>query len=241
LPGAVWDGLILAYVWTAAAGVLSFVVLKVLQNILDMSLAVPMSTRLARDNRAPIMFLRSFTDDRISLPRERPVLSFRRTPKTADELIESVFGGFGPFVAIGKPGDQRKYFGASREFVPEDRWKARVVELIGRSQLIVAFVDLTEGISWEVSEVMRQAAEHKTLFVIPPGIDREMLRVKYSGEPLLRSLFEGPNNIAMFFYKGETIAFAARRSDAATMQAMCNYVSKYALKDRWFDDGPLVS
>jgi hypothetical protein len=67
---------------------------------------------LELDNRRPILFLRSFADDKVWLWGKGIFGKFRR--KTIDEAIEPFAKRLGPFVAIANPNTQLPQLGAAQ-------------------------------------------------------------------------------------------------------------------------------
>jgi hypothetical protein len=69
---------------------------------------------LELDNRRPILFLRSFVDDKIWLWGKGLFGKFRR--KTIDEAIGGLAKRLGPFVAIANPNTQLPRLGAAQTY-----------------------------------------------------------------------------------------------------------------------------
>lgn len=162
----------LAWMALAIAGVLWGVTLI----IRGRKLGEPTATeRLAVDDRPPVIYLRAFSSD---------VGSFRSTFSTASELLPGNFGfvlpddmqrGFarvmnriGPFVALGRPGEDLPGFGASREYVANDRWQSTIRDWMRRAALIVVWARPPEGrggFDWELQELVRLGRPTRILLV----------------------------------------------------------------------------
>jgi hypothetical protein len=159
--------------------------------------------------------------------------------------MESIFGGFGPYIAIGRPGDNTKAFGAARVYLDDSVWQQQVSEHISRSRFVVLFLELSEGLLWEIEEVLRQEALNKTLFVLPPQANLFDTVQLLSRFPALAALFASESGseraIAAFHYQDRPIVFTARNRVAEAYQCLCNYVCKFALKERWLDDADRMS
>jgi hypothetical protein len=127
-----------------------------------------------RDHRPPILYLRSFEDDRLSvatvLSARRPFFELFRVRGTDpfEETLTWELAPYGPVIAVGRPGRSLASLGAAREHLPDDRWQAEVGDFMRDSRAIVMTIGATDGLRWEVEQVA--AAQHvtKTIFVFPP-------------------------------------------------------------------------
>ena len=82
------------------------------------------------DPRPPILFLRSFLDDGYKL-KERVLVAGVpiNQPLRMEEALAVRFHDFGPFLAVGEPGEGLPQLGAARAYLSDDQWQAAVVEL----------------------------------------------------------------------------------------------------------------
>ena len=126
---------------------------------------------LATDERAPVLFLRSFSDDHIQLrSRRKPMLwplALRRlgAEDSFEEALTIAVTELGPVIAIGRPGEQ--------EYVSDETWQQRVDELISRASLIVVLIGNTKGLAWEAARLLMPGSRDKVLFVVPPQSNAE--------------------------------------------------------------------
>jgi tetratricopeptide (TPR) repeat protein len=148
----------------------------------------------AGDTRPPILYLRSFLDDRKQtlvaysrwavaahvLPpsvmptpwnyilRFSPVRVIRvllnQCVDTSEEQIGLFMRRLGPFVAIGQPGDTFAAPGAARMYVTNEEWKGVVDSYLEESKYIVLQPAGTEGVWWEVERVLKKVPLQKILF-----------------------------------------------------------------------------
>ena len=134
------------------------------------------SAEMARrhDQRSPILFLRSFSDDQVRLVRpkrgalSRLVLSGEPRPLLDHAILEEGLT-LGPVLAIGAPGKPTP-FGAVRTYVSDDRWKEVVSGLVKEAQAIVIAVDETPGVQWELNEIHQINYTSKVLHLLPPRL-----------------------------------------------------------------------
>ncbi len=144
---------------------------------------------LDNDKRAPILYLRPFTQDSAVLSsgprifnilnpfswgkvmRWRGMLSswaaFWKFNWTFEQLLEDRTRHLGPLVAIGQPGAP-PILGAHNLFVG-DEWKDRVADLSRRAQLVVLAAGDTEGIKWEVNFMLKNLEPTKCLIYVENG------------------------------------------------------------------------
>jgi len=131
------------------------------------------------DERRPILFLRHFANDQVTLPSSplllKHLLAEPGRRRLDHELVER-FSIFGPVVAVGRPGETELPFGAARVYVPDADWQPKVLELAERAAAIVLVADESAGINWEVQSMIEPPFLEKTLFLAPPGGDGELLR-----------------------------------------------------------------
>jgi len=178
-----------------AMGALLFAPLLLLLLYLGHLLAqTPLKLVRDGDQRPPILYLRSFFDDRKTtlMPVSRyayfmgvqppqylpapwryifflnPVRIFRILfglgTDTSEEQLGLFFRKHGPFVAIGKPGETFASPGASRMYVTNEEWQDVVLDHLEKSQIVLLQPAQTEGVWWEVEKTLQQVDPRKVLF-----------------------------------------------------------------------------
>jgi hypothetical protein len=139
---------------------------------------------LAKDPRDPILYLRPFKADKLSFKtlQSKSNRSIAASigglmyfvlrifglgkAKRGEELVVDVLDGFGPVVAIGRPGERIPPVGAARVYVG-DEWRDVVRDYMARSQLILMFAGTTPNFAWEIGEVFRTAPFVPTVMLLP--------------------------------------------------------------------------
>jgi hypothetical protein len=99
-------------------------------------------------------------------------LSGRVTPTTELQLA-GYFREFGPFVAIGKPGEKLATVGADRMYVTNEVWQQTVIDLLNRSKYVVLQAAGTKGFLWEVRTVLDSVEPEKILFCLSNFRERQ--------------------------------------------------------------------
>ncbi|MFD9689309.1 transferase [Kitasatospora sp. NPDC001309] len=129
----------------------------------------PRSTRgavraLRADGRRPVLYLRSFADDRTAAQvDDGQALNIH----SREEQLASALAAFGPVIAVGRPGEPLPLLGAARFYLPLDDWKPTILRLMDLSQLIVLRVGVGEGLRWEIDQVVATQPARKLLLLTP--------------------------------------------------------------------------
>jgi hypothetical protein len=118
-------------------------------------------------DKPPVLLLRSFTDDVAGIPPNMLIPRWIRRRKRLEETIGEQLTGVGPFVAIGRPGEQLPQLGASRLYVGDSEWQAVVQSYIAQSELIIVIAGKTHWVQWELANVIRQDRLAGLLIVFP--------------------------------------------------------------------------
>lgn len=189
---------------------LSFLGCHRLRRYARRRLTVCMNEARLADTRPPILFLRSFEDDQISLSQTK-VTSLQRffdplaIVGTLEELLLREFGYLGPVVAIGSPSDALPPLGAARRYCHGDTWREVVGSLMDQAALIVVGVERSEGLAWEIDLLRYKGLQAKTIFILPPASARNRATVKFLHNLLgvnhaVPSLREGSAALALSFF-----------------------------------------
>jgi hypothetical protein len=96
---------------------------------------LPADKVLALDTRQPVLYLRSFSADRVRLWGKGVVGKVRR--KSIDEAVAPLASKIGPFVAIANPDSKLPHLGAAKAYHTNDTWRSAVSEWVTTAQMIV--------------------------------------------------------------------------------------------------------
>jgi hypothetical protein len=148
---------------------------------------------------APILYLRSFGDDRLPLrvaPYGRRTflerLSSRRR-QSFEEILAEDLQRRAPVAAVGEPGRRIPPIGFVRRSMSGDEWQPHVWQWMEIADTIVVVVGLGAGLQWEMEALARTGAWRKTLFVFPPVPADELRRRRFRlADLLVRNGFRGP-------------------------------------------------
>ena len=129
---------------------------------------------LEADHRRSALYLRSFDDDSLPLPTiasaRRPLFELFSL-RGADPFEESVaweLNSYGPVVAVGRPGHSLASLGAAREHLADETWRDQVATRMDEAGVIAVATGETEGLAWELGQVVSGGHLAKTFFVFPP-------------------------------------------------------------------------
>jgi hypothetical protein len=178
------------------------------------------------DRRPPIVFLRAFRDDQVSLAAARLPLLMRLIDPGGiggrlEELIVQEYTGLGPVLAIGDPAHPLPPLGVSRMYCSGDTWQETVDGLMRESARIVIAVDASAvigpngvptGLAWEITRLRDKGVLDKTTFIWPP----EDARAPDALERLLR-LIDPADRIVRPPIAGACLALCVRPSGDALL------------------------
>jgi hypothetical protein len=147
---------------------IAYVAVAALAALARRNYAIRADRFLELDNRRPILFLRSFADDKIWLWGKGIFGKFRR--KTIDEAIELFAKRLGPFVAIANPNTQLPHLGAAQTYFSNDTWQNAIVRWVQTAQMIVMVAGRTEGLRWELDHILADEGQPKLVIFVPPTL-----------------------------------------------------------------------
>jgi len=186
---------------------------------------------MQRDTRPPVLYLRSFGDDRLRLwtaTLGRPSLIERFTPRRFDafeEVLARHLSLRGPVIALNPPGTKLAPLGAARETIDPADWQSAIAGWMQRSALIVFVAppgEVTEGLLWELEAVSASSHWDKTLIVVPPvpppDLQRRWGKFLQAWAKFRRFTFpvsaEDPGALVVAFRNGKwTVITADRRTE----------------------------
>jgi hypothetical protein len=118
------------------------------------------------DPRSPVLYLRSFNADEKT---SRLTSLSRKGITTDEEELALAMGTVGPFIAVGRPGEELPQLGAARMQLEDTSWQDRVVELMSRASLIVLRAGDSPGFWWEFEQAMRVVEPRRCVMLVPFG------------------------------------------------------------------------
>ncbi len=145
--------------WGAVGG-LCLVVARRLRARLDLA-------EQADDERAPVVYLRSFDVDR-RLSRRPLAIGRVLASRTEEEQLVVALRESGPVVALGRPGERLPRLGAQRVYVEDADWRQQILSWFARAALVVIHVPAkpTQGLTWEVEHVLGNVALDRLVFLV---------------------------------------------------------------------------
>ncbi len=135
---------------------------------------------LAADNRAPVLYLRSFSSDSMRIHTERWA---RRTwidrlagpeRERFEQIVAWHLWSYGPVIAIKRPAGSRQPVGAAREELNQDNWTRQIDEWLVSARLISMTLGRTAGLQWEINRIRELGLGDKLLVLFPPIDEREL-------------------------------------------------------------------
>jgi hypothetical protein len=212
--------------------------------------AVDAHRLMRQDSRPPVLYLRSFRDDKLKLLAAtlgRPSFIERFTPRRFDpfeEVIARHLAGTGPVIALNPPGTKLAPLGAARETLDSDGWQTTISDWMSQAALIVLIIPpamVTDGLTWELDAISASQHWAKTLILIPP-VPADALSERWQAfrdaygthwpfnAPLT---LDGPGPLALTFGDGQwTVLRAWRRNEwayTAAIQGALSVTAREAL------------
>lgn len=139
---------------------------------------------LRQDDRSPVLYLRSFVDDRIagkavmgSQPMDVLIkpLALAFTADTEEEILTSELNRVGPCVAVGIPGERLPPIGAARMYFEDAVWEEEVRKLMKRSELVVMRAGNTKGFLLELGMAVESLDPKKLVILLPFETEQKKL------------------------------------------------------------------
>jgi hypothetical protein len=122
----------------------------------------------------PVLYLRSFKDDRVSEAVRGVSITDVTTYRSAsfvtdEEKLIAELRSIGKVVAIGDPREKLPQLGAERVFVDgsDEEWQQVVLGWMDRARLVVLRVGGTKGLLWEVQEAAKRVRPEQLLLLVP--------------------------------------------------------------------------
>jgi hypothetical protein len=134
---------------------------------------------LQADGRPPVIYLRSFKEEELE---SAPLYRFRNawldkqtwlSDTVANNSVQEqdalgyVFRKIGPYIALGRPGEELPELGSSKLYVSNGEWQGTVRKLLDRSRLVVFEAGITDSLKWELAEIVRTVIPQKILMILP--------------------------------------------------------------------------
>jgi hypothetical protein len=133
-----------------------------------------------RDERAPILYLRSFGDDQLTIPartgspRHSLLERFSHRSERFEEVVAGHLWAYGPVIAVGVPGERLAPIGAARTHYDDATWKDGVQSWLSRASLVVITVGGTAGVAWEVRRIAELGLWDRAILLVPPRTPPEL-------------------------------------------------------------------
>jgi len=123
------------------------------------------------DKRKHIVYLRAFEQDKYFLKNKKSLSNFFRYIKgrdSLDSLMLEECWSVGTVIALGNPTDKKIPYGASRYYAQDDEWQSYVHEILDEAKYIYMFLQGTNGVKWEVEQLVDMNKLQKTVFIVAP-------------------------------------------------------------------------
>ncbi len=137
---------------------------------------------LALASAQPKLLLRSFGDDEL---RTRLTASPRhgvfdawsiRGSDYFEEQLAWELADDGPVLAIAEPGSKRRGLGVIRVELADEAWRNWVTDQMRDAPVICCVLGHSSGFIWEVQQILHLGLLERTIFVVPPRPEAELVQ-----------------------------------------------------------------
>lgn len=211
-----------------------------LRSLAQSKIRFSVDSLTASDQRAPILFLRAFRDDLVTLPPYNYLLMSKiindySRARTLDHILLEEGTLYGPVVALGNPKDPIPPYGVARQYVNDVDWQTSIKRLSQDAKGVVLCVDDTEAVWWEI-EHLAETLIAKVLFIVHPKFRglKENRRITSSLIERIPQLRNNPD-IAQSLTRGDVVGFfldPSSRLHVGRSGLFSHY--GYLLVVRWF-------
>lgn len=135
---------------------------------------------LAKDRRPPVIYLRSFGGEAetfslrslfsavgSSFTSRSMGLGTSLWDPTFQSQLAMTMEHIGPYIAVGRPGSKLPGTGAARLYIADNEWQQRVTDLLHKARLVIIRAGASEGLQWEIRNVMQHVHPQKLLVILP--------------------------------------------------------------------------
>lgn len=131
---------------------------------------------LSQDTRPHYLYLRSFDEDKLSLPgqlRGRGLISalaMRRRVRFEEVMVRQL-SATGPVIAIAPPGSNMPPIGAARASFSNDEWQQHVHRYAETARAVVLSAtpgEIRQGYGWELDLIANRISHQRVLVVLGP-------------------------------------------------------------------------
>jgi hypothetical protein len=168
---------------TLLIGVIALAIGSALWFVAQRLASVRARELMRRDSRPPVLYLRSFGDDRLKIRIAafgRAAFIERLSPRRFapfEQIVARHLWEVGPVIAVNRPGTRLPPLGAARVSLSDEEWQKEVDQWIERASWIVlgaAPGRVSTGFAWELDLVASRSLWSKAILVLPPVPDADV-------------------------------------------------------------------
>jgi hypothetical protein len=117
------------------------------------------ATVLRKDPRSPVLYLRSFQDDKSTRKATRI-----GSLTTEEQAVAAIAASIGPFVSLGRAD---RTLGAARAEVADADWRPAVIWLLAHAGLVVLRCGTGESLFWEFEQAVKILRPEQLIVLVP--------------------------------------------------------------------------
>ena len=136
---------------------------------------------IRRHGKAPILYLRPFSLDRMIMRRPRldvvdQLLDISSKRQPLDQVVLEEMSVIGPVIGLGDPRDKSQPVGIAREYILSGNWKDRLDQLLQDAANIVICVADTPHVLYEIEQIASRNKLEQTIFLFPSEMNQDAFR-----------------------------------------------------------------
>jgi hypothetical protein len=120
------------------------------------------------DRRRPVLLLRSFADDALSVAHEMESRWEDQIVISLEDAVARQADRYGPLIAVAEPGIGVTG-GAARDRFLGEEWRTAVQGWMDEALLVTMVAGWTEGVQWELTQAVERGHVAKLLIILPEG------------------------------------------------------------------------
>ena len=150
------------------------------RNLARSIIRISVNEQKEKDKRKPIVYLRAFKQDNFFLNSNilMKIIPYLQGKTTLDPIMLEECSTIAPVIALGNPKEEKSPYGPPRYYAKNEEWKNYVHSILKDAKYIYMFLQDTDGVKWEVEQLVKMNKLQKSIFIVAPKSKSENI-LKY--------------------------------------------------------------
>jgi len=160
--------------------ILWILVATLLRNLARNIIRISVNQQKEKDKRKPIVYLRAFEQDKFFLSKNifSKIILYLQGRTKLDPIMLEECSTIGPVIALGNPKKKKAPYGPPRYYAKDEEWRDYVHGILRDARYIYMFLQNTDGVKWEVEQLIKMNKLQKSIFIVAPESKSENI-LKY--------------------------------------------------------------